>query len=77
MQTPTFTVGETYTTRFACDADSRLAYTVVKRTAKFITIRDHHGHTVRVGVKTGFEGEYALPQGAYSMAPVIRANRTA
>ena len=71
-----FQVGATYTTRFACDADSHLAYTVVKRTKKFITIEDHHGDTNRVGVTVGCDGaEYAFPTGKYSMAPIIRADR--
>jgi hypothetical protein len=75
--TATFETGRTYTTRFACDASMVLSYTVVKRTAKFVTLETPHGETVRVGIKTDDEGEWALPQGSYSMAPVIRASRSA
>lgn len=75
MPTPTFAVGTTYTTTLACSSTTRLVYTVLKRTAKFITIEDHHGEVRRVGVKTDDQGEWALPDGNYSMAPTIRAAR--
>lgn len=76
-KTETFQVGTTYTTRFATDATSVLSYTVTRRSAKFVTLTDAFGDTVRVGIKTDERGEWALPQGTYSMAPVIRADRTA
>lgn len=70
-----FKVGTTYSTRFACNADTKISFKVVRRTAKFITVEDDRGNTNRVGVKTDGEGEWALPTGSYSMAPVIRASR--
>ncbi len=72
---PTFAVGWTYSTRSIIDHEHVTSYAVVARTAKFITIRHDDGHTSRVGVKTGDRGEWALPEGSYSMAPVIHADR--
>jgi hypothetical protein len=74
----TFIVGKTYTTRSAGDHTMIFAYTVVARTAKFITIEDDRGHTKRVGAlvdpgRLSDGGEFALPQGSFSMAPVIKA----
>jgi hypothetical protein len=65
----TFTVGETYSARSACDHNTVWTFTVAKRSAKFITFTDGK----RVGVKNGHQGEWALPLGTFSMAPVIRA----
>jgi hypothetical protein len=79
MQNPaTFVVGQTYTCRSAGDHTMVFSYTVVARTAKFITIEDDRGRTKRVGVSisTGWAadgGEMAMPQGSFSMAPIIKA----
>ena len=69
----TFQVGETVATRSACDYNCIFAFTVVARTAKFVTLDDGR-KTYRVGVKTSqIDGtEYALPFGSFSMAPVVR-----
>lgn len=72
--TDTFKVGSTYTARSAANYDCVWAFTVIKRTAKFVTLLEG-ADTMRVGVKTDRDGEWALPFGTYSMAPVIRANR--
>lgn len=77
MSTPTFTVGTTYTCRSAVDSDFVMAWTVTGRSAKFITVVDGSGRSKRVGVKRDAQGEWALPDGTYSMAPVIRADRPA
>jgi hypothetical protein len=74
----TFTVGKTYTCRSACDHTTVWTYTVVARTAKFITIEDDRGRTKRVGAlidsgRLSDGGEFAMPQGTFSMAPVIKA----
>jgi hypothetical protein len=68
-----FQTGETYCTRSMCDWDCIFKFTVVKRTAKFITIDDGHS-TKRVGVTVVDGVEYAKPYGNYSMCPVIRAH---
>lgn len=70
----TFQVGTTYYARSAANYDCVWGFEVIARTAKFVTLREDDD-TMRVGVKTDAEGEWALPFGTYSMAPVIRANR--
>lgn len=71
-----FEVGQTYDTG---RGDYIWTFTVVKRTARFITIESDQGKTSRVGVKVSSYGgrtyEWALPLGSYSMAPVINADR--
>jgi hypothetical protein len=70
-----FEVGAVYEARTAASHGWRPRYTVVARTAKFITIEDADGRTKRVGVKNSPEGEWALPDGRYSMALTLRAER--
>ncbi len=70
----TFQVGATYTARSAANYDCVWAFEVTARTAKFVTLREGD-ETMRVGVKVDQDGEWALPFGTYSMAPVIRASR--
>lgn len=70
-----FQIGTTYTTRSACDHDCIFAFTVVKRTDKFITIQDKRGNQKRAGIFfAGDDVEHCFPQGRYSMAPVISAS---
>lgn len=72
-----FQVGETYSARSNCDYDTVWHFTVVSRTAKFITIQEGRGKPYRVGVTVSTwqneSYEFALPLGRYSMAPVISA----
>lgn len=78
---PTFEVGKTYSCRSAFDHNCVWTFEVVKRTAKFITIREwflgewNGLPAKRRGVKLSDGAEYALPLGDYSFAPVIRAER--
>lgn len=77
MAEHTFQIGQSYEARSACDYDVVWTFTVVKRTAKFITIVDEYGDVRRVGVRVWNGSEYASPLGTYSMAPVIGAERPA
>lgn len=84
-----FEVGNVYECRSACDYDCVFSWRVTARTEKFITVEDLTlGKTKRVGVsimETGayddngqyytYLAEYAYPNGHYSMAPVICADR--
>lgn len=70
----TFQIGTTYTCRSSCNWDTIFAYTVISRTAKFITLTDGR-ETKRVGVKMSDGVEIAEPEGRYSMSPVIYADR--
>lgn len=70
-----FKVGECYYTRSACDHECIYAYEVVKRTAKTVTLLDTFGREKRRKVYL-YEGvEQVSPEGDYSMAPVLCADR--
>ena len=71
--TAAFAIGTTYTT--GRGADYVWTFTVIARTAKFITVEDKYGEVTRVGVKNYDGREIALPLGTYSMAPVISSDR--
>lgn len=75
--TSTFTVGQTYSATSVCDHTCVWSFTILRRTAKFITIRDRWGTVSRVGVRSDGTEEVALPLGSYSMAPVIRSSKVA
>lgn len=68
-----FQPGLKYSARSVCDYNCIWTFTVIKRTAKFITIEDQYGETKRVGVKVWDTSETAYPLGNYSMCPVIDA----
>lgn len=72
-----FEIGKTYSTRSACDWECVFSFTVLRRTAKRITIEDRHGQVRTVGVQNYGGDETAKPLGSYSMCPVIRAERAA
>lgn len=70
----TFATGQTVTARMAGDHNDVSVFTVVSRTAKFVKLEDSDGVVRRVGVKIDHNGnEFAMPDGSYSMAPVVRA----
>jgi hypothetical protein len=64
-----FEIGQTYSTRSACDHECIFSITVVARTAK--TIKTSKGKTLRI---SEYEGrEQVKPYGTYSMCPIISA----
>ena len=69
-----FEVGKTYSCRSTCDWDCIFSYTVVKRTAKRMTIESHGRTSVR-GISTYNNVEHCKPEGDYSMCPFIYADR--
>lgn len=74
----TFTPGQTVTATSAGDSDCVWTFEVVKRTARFVTLRDETtGDLLRVGVKVDARdgSEWALPFGTFSLAPVVRPGR--
>ena len=74
--TTTFETGKTYTSRSIGDNDCVWNVKVLKRTAKFLTIKiDGEREVKRVGVSNYNGEEQCLFLGKYSMAPVIRASR--
>ena len=77
-----FETGKTYFTRSACDHNCIFSYTVVRRTAKSVWLKEDGKHAsekvTRRTIKTGLcsdSTEYVLPEGHYSMCPVISADR--
>jgi len=68
----TFETGKTYTTRSICDHACIISVTITKRTAKTVTATVRgESKTFRVATYDG--AEFIKPWGAYSMAPIIRA----
>lgn len=65
-----FKIGKTYnsvkTGNFVC----------LKRTSKRVTIKNELNEIKTVGIYINNNSECARPMGNYSMAPVIRADRT-
>lgn len=69
----TFEPGKTYFTRSICDYNCIFSETIVSRTAK--TVKTESGKTLRVSTKYDSTQEQIWPEGKYSMAPVIGADR--
>ena len=67
-----FKVGQELAVRSLGDWDCIYRFTVVSRTAKFVTL-NYYGEPKRVGIKTDGESEYCYPLGSYSMAPRLRS----
>ena len=67
-----FTVGEHLATRSLGDWDCIFRFTVISRTAKFVTL-EYFGESIRVGIKEIDGRETCLPFGSYSMAPRVHA----
>jgi hypothetical protein len=72
--TTQFEVGQTYSCRSICDYNCIWSFEVIKRTAKFISIKGSDNKVSRVGVKTWDGVERAYPLGQFSMAPSIVAD---
>lgn len=64
-----FEVGKTYTTRSICDSECLIRATIIRRTAKTVTLAS--GKTFRLSVYR--DVEQFRPWGNYSMSPVIDA----
>lgn len=67
-----FEAGNTYQTRSIGDANCIIRVTISRRTAKTVTTTE--GKTFRVGEYNG--SEFFRPWGTYSMAPILRAEKT-
>jgi hypothetical protein len=67
-----FEIGKQYSARSICDSDTVFTFTILKRSAKFITIKAW-GEEKRVGIYEYDGAEQARPLGNYSMCPIIRA----
>lgn len=72
-----FEAGKTYTGRSICDSEQIYRMTVVSRTPKTIKVQMDGANlkTLRPGVYDGVE--FVKPNGNYSMALIIRADKVA
>lgn len=71
MSAQTFVPGQTVACRSSADYDCIFRFEVVRRTAKFVTLR-YFDRELRVSVRTDNQGvEYCLPFGMYSMSPML------
>ena len=69
-----FKQGQQLSSRSICDHECIYTSTVLKRTAKTVTI-DVHGDTKRCKIHE-YEGvEFIYPFGKYSMCPIFKADR--
>ena len=66
-----FKVGSTYQARSICQHDCIFSYKVIGRTAKMVTLDNGNNYRVKIWEDT----ETIKPEGTYSMAPTLRANR--
>lgn len=73
-----FEAGKTYTGRSICDSNCIYRMTVVSRTPKTIKVKMQDSanvKTLRPGIYDGVE--FVKPNGSYSMALIIRADKVA
>ncbi len=69
-----FRTGQTYETRSICNYDCIFSFTVIKRTAKRLVLKDNvTGEEFRRGIFVYDDAEACKPYGTYSMCPVINA----
>jgi hypothetical protein len=72
----TFVADQTVSCRSAADSECVWTFEVTRRTERMVTLRDvDSGEVVCVKVQDHGDGEYALPFGRYSMAPLVRPGR--
>jgi hypothetical protein len=69
----TFKVGDEVTARSMADYDCIFRFTILKRTAQFVTFQ-YFNDVKRAKIKIDRDGnEYFLPFGSYSMAAIVTA----
>ncbi len=68
-----FTIGQKLSARSTCDHECVFTGTVIKRTAKTVTIETAMNGVKRCKIYDYGDGEFILPFGNYSMAPVFEA----
>jgi hypothetical protein len=67
-----FQIGQELSARSACDYDCVFRFTVVKRTAKTVSLT-YHNQIKTVKIRLNGEGEYCYPLGTFSMSPSVSA----
>lgn len=70
-----FEVGKRYGCNSPGDHNCWWYFTVIARTARFVTLRDDQGAVTRRGVRTYTAGVECLsPLGVYSLSPVLTSD---
>ena len=73
-----FEVGNRYYAKSVCNSDCEWVYTVIKRTAKTVTLEDEKGNIKRFFISSLISGirnaESVMPEGNYSMCPILSAD---
>jgi len=70
-----FNAGQNYATRSICNHDCIFDFTIIRRTAKSVWIKDDHtGNVVRKGIYIYNDVEQFSPHGSYSMSATISAD---
>lgn len=69
-----FKTGTTYYTRSVCDHNCIFWVKVLKRTSKTIQA-DCNGKVKTLRIREYKDVEYVMPQGRYSMAPIVSADK--
>lgn len=69
-----FEIGQTYSTRSACDHDCIFSFTVTARTEKSVTIESRAFGAKRRKIRISGGMEAIDPLGRYSMSPVLFAD---
>jgi hypothetical protein len=69
----TFEAGQELSTRSIGDHNCIFTGTVIKRTAKTVTVNTRMDGERRCKIHTNDEGEFIYPHGQYSMSPIFRA----
>ena len=67
-----FEAGKKYSFEWYCEDSKTSTLTVISRTAKMVVI-NYNGEQKRKKIYTDANGEYIMPTGSYSMAPICRA----
>lgn len=72
-----FEIGKSYYAVSVCDSNCKWVYKVVKRTAKRVTLQaqQYPFEVITKGISTFWENEQCHPQGRYSMAPILSADK--
>lgn len=70
-----FEVGKIYQMKFIGDADLKIPYICIKRTAKMVTLEKDQGKEVLKRKINVYRGVEYVRAGSYSMAPSIYADK--
>lgn len=72
-----FETGKTYGNNFICNSDSWFYFTVVRRTAKTVWIKNNNSDEVtKRKIDVYDDVEQCNPFGKFSMSPTLNANKS-